>query len=455
MAEFFAGLAWLPQGWARDVRLSVAGDGSLAAVRSGSDPAGCECLAGPAIPGLADVHARPELRALAGLAERGDAAALRRAVARLHDALRPEDLEAVAAQHAVEQLKAGVTAQGAFHPLHHDRDGRPYRDLPEMTWRVLSAAQRCGLGVTILPVLCGYDGFGGRLPGPELRRQLNEPERLLHLIQRVVRESAGDPQVRVGLGIAGLPAVTPESLQAAVDGLRRMDGAAPIHIPVAVDAAEVEACIDWSRRRPIEWLLDQRDLVDDRWCLLHAPAARPGEAERAARRGCVVGLCPGHAANRGAGPFPAGRLLARGGRLAVGGGAHPAGGPAAELRLLEYGQRVAQGRRPALVRTDQDAAPGLALLQAAWSGARRALGRPIGQLVPGARADFAVLETAAGPLAGVPEDRLLDAFVFAVGSGAVRDVVVGGRPAVRDGRHLQEDSILEAFRDAMARLNAA
>jgi cytosine/adenosine deaminase-related metal-dependent hydrolase len=46
-------------------------------------------------------------------------------------------------------------------------------------------------------------------------------------------------------------------------------------------------------------------------------------------------------------------------------------------------------------------------------------------------------------LAGTPEDRAVEGLVYAATSADVRDVMVGGRWIVRDGRHLTIDAPAE------------
>ncbi len=66
---------------------------------------------------------------------------------------------------------------------------------------------------------------------------------------------------------------------------------------------EVEDCLAWSGRRPVEYLLDNAP-VDARWCLIHATHMTPDETVRMARSGAVAGLCPITEANLGDGIFP-------------------------------------------------------------------------------------------------------------------------------------------------------
>src|ERR1044071_8760482 len=61
----------------------------------------------------------------------------------------------------MQMLETGFTAVGEFHYLHHDIDGRPYADLGEMASRIAAAAAQTGIGLTLLPSLYIYGGFGG------------------------------------------------------------------------------------------------------------------------------------------------------------------------------------------------------------------------------------------------------------------------------------------------------
>jgi len=79
--------------------------------------------------------------------------------------LTPDDLEAIATQLYVEMLKSGYTAVGEFQYLHHSKDGSAFDNPAEMSLRSLAAAQTTGIGVTMLPVLYQYAGFGRQPPG--------------------------------------------------------------------------------------------------------------------------------------------------------------------------------------------------------------------------------------------------------------------------------------------------
>lgn len=468
-AILFADEALLPGGWARDVLFEIAADGSLAAVRANAAAEARDRQAtrarGPVLPGMPNLHSHAFQRAMAGLAERAGEAGTpgaddsfwtwREVMYGFVNRLTPDQVEAIAAQLYVEMLKAGYTAVGEFHYLHHAPDGSPYADPAELSERVIAAARTAGIGITHLPVLYAQGGFGAKPPGQGQRRFLNGLDRFLRLVETLRGRHAGDPQLRIGIAPHSLRAVTPELLSDAVSELDRMDGTAPIHIHIAEQVKEVEDSLAWSGRRPVEWLLDAQPL-GPRWCLVHATHMTPAETERLAASGAVAGLCPTTEANLGDGLFPAPDYLARRGAFGIGSDSHISVSPVEELRWLEYGQRLAHRQRNLLHGArggaNGSASVGATLYAGALDGGAKALGRPIGRLAAGCRADLVVLDADTPALIGRSGERLLDAAVFAGNLNPVRDVMVGGRFVVEDRVHAAEEAVLARFKAAIAEL---
>ncbi len=454
--KLFAESALLPEGWRRDVRFEIAADGSLAEVEASADAGGATRLAGPVLPGMPNLHSHAFQRAMAGLAERPGPRddsfwTWREVMYGFLGRLDPAQIEAIAAQLYVEMLEAGYTAVGEFHYLHHDPQGRPYDDLAETSRRVLAAAGRTGIGITQLPVLYRHGDFGGAAAGPAQRRFLNNPERLLRLVESLASDRRDDPQVRIGVAPHSLRAVTEADLIALLEGLAGIDGTAPVHLHIAEQQKEVQDCIAWSGQRPVEWLLSRFE-VDPRWCLVHATHVTEEETRRLAETRAVAGLCPTTEANLGDGIFPARAFLEAGGRLGIGSDSHISVSPVEELRWLEYAQRLTARARNLLTREGESL--GGFLYRWALAGGAQALGRPIGRLAPGCRADLLVLDPEVPALLGRQEDGLLDALVFAGNVNPVRDVMVGGRWRVEQGRHRDRDAVFESYRKTLKSLAA-
>jgi formimidoylglutamate deiminase len=300
-------------------------------------------------------------------------------------------------------------------------------------------------------VLYGYGGFGAQKAGEGQRRFLNDPSRLLRIVETLRAAHDGDPQVRVGIAPHSLRAVTPETLDEAVSGLDGLDPTAPIHLHIAEQVKEVEDCLAWCGRRPVEWLLENR-APGARWCLVHATHMSEAETVALAASGVVAGLCPTTEANLGDGLFPAEAYLAAGGRWGIGSDSHISVSPIEDLRWFEYGQRLAWQRRNVLAGEGAEASVGRRLYTEALAGGAQALGRPIGALEAGKRADLLVLDPDHPAVATLPVERLLDAVIFAGNRNPVRDVMVGGQWVVQEGRHKDAERVQAAYTGTVKQL---
>ena len=227
---------------------------------------------------------------------------------------------------------------------------------------------------------------------------------------------------------------------------------APIHIHAAEQVTEVDDCLAWSGRRPVEWLLDNAP-VDSRWCFIHATHMDERETERLAKAQAVAGLCPITEANLGDGTFNGAAFTRHGGRFGIGTDSNVRIGVADELRQLEYAQRLFHRARN--VMAVAGGSTGRALFDGAIDGGGAALRAGGGGLARGAPANFITLDAMHPGFAGCTGDRLLDAWIFGAARGAVDCVWAHGRKLVEGGRHSRRDSILSRFRAAMDELRAA
>ncbi|HLT26251.1 MAG TPA: amidohydrolase family protein, partial [Zeimonas sp.] len=88
----------------------------------------------------------------------------------------------------------------------------------------------------------------------------------------------------------------------------------------------------------------------------------------------------------------------------------------------------------------------------AADGGARAMGRAMGAIAPGRRADLVELDAAAPDLYGRSGDAITNALVFSGSSGLVRNVMVGGRWRVRDRRHRLDEEAARDYRRVVGRL---
>lgn len=436
----FAEHALLPSGWARDVLLEWDADGTLRAVTpGGAIGAEVERAAGPVLPGMPNLHSHAFQRAFGGLTEyRGQAQdsfwSWRTLMYRFAAAIEPRQLEAIATGLYVEMLEAGYTSVCEFHYIHHDAAGRPYADDATLSHCLLRAAARAGIGITLLPVLYQTAGFGGTPARDEQRRFIRSTGSMLRLLQEL-RPACDAQGARLGLAPHSLRAVPPDSLRDVLAGLDALDREAPIHIHIAEQSAEVDACVAWSGQRPVEWLLDHAP-VGPRWCLVHATHMTADEGRRAAASGAVAGLCPTTEANLGDGIFDVPAWRAAWGRWGVGSDSHACVNAAEELMQLEYSQRLHLRERN-VIAGDAQRHVATAMTLEAVAGGAQASGRAVAGLAAGQRADMVVLDAAHPLIEGLPSpDAMLSAHVFASHRRSAIDAVwVGGRRVVKDTRH--------------------
>ncbi|CAD5203818.1 formimidoylglutamate deiminase [Pseudomonas sp. FEN] len=445
MSAFFAERALLPSGWANNVRLEVDAGGVLTQVQADAQADAAERLDGPLLPGMPNLHSHAFQRAMGGLAEVASNPndsfwTWRNLMYRLVGKINPEQMGIIARQLYIEMLKAGYTSVAEFHYVHHDSNGQPYADPAELALRISQAATDAGIGLTLLPVLYSHSGFGGLAPNDGQRRFINSTENYLKLQARLQPLLAERPAQALGLCFHSLRAVTPRQI---AEVLAASDQRCPVHIHIAEQQKEVDDCLSWSGKRPLQWLYDNVE-VDERWCLVHATHADAEEVTRMARSRAIAGLCLTTEANLGDGIFPAVDFLAQGGRMGIGSDSHVSLSVVEELRWLEYGQRLRDQRRNRLYRADQPMV-GRTLYDAALDGGAQALGQSIGRLEVGKRADWLVLDGSDPYLATARDDGILNRWLFAGGDRQVRDVMVNGQWAVRSGRHAAEEESARAF----------
>ncbi|WP_342627236.1 formimidoylglutamate deiminase [Nguyenibacter vanlangensis] len=451
--SLFAGLALLPEGWRRDVRIGFAEGGAFGTVVAGCRPEAGDRRADIVLPPLPGLHSHAFQRAMAGLAEcRTDPAdsfwTWRERMYALAGTLQPDTLRAVAAFVYMEMLEAGYTQVAEFHYLHRAPDGAAYARPGAMAEAVVDGALTAGIGITMLPTLYMRAGFGQDL-APSQRRFRGDPDFIARIIADLGDRFAGASLLRRGVGLHSLRAVDGDCIRAM---LRAAPEDGPVHIHVAEQRREVEDCLAALGARPVRWLMDHCP-VDARWCLVHATHMDAGECGDLARSGAVAGLCPITEANLGDGIFPLAAFIDEGGRFGVGPDSNILLSPGEELRLLEYGQRLRSQQRCRALPAGRTGSVGRFLYDACLAGGAQACGMEAG-IAPGRRADLCTLAAEDLALPGLTGDAILDSVLFARPALPVSDVLCAGRWVVAGGRHVARDAIARDFRAAMARLSA-
>lgn len=453
MPAYFAPRVLLATGWAHNVRLEVDELGMLTAITPEASSHESIPLSGPVVPGMPNLHSHAFQRVMAGLAEvAGDPQdsfwTWRELMYRMVQRLTPEQVGVIARQLYIEMLKGGYTQVAEFHYLHNDISGKPYADRGEMTAHLSAAAGDAGIGLTLLPVLYSYAGFGGQPAQAGQQRFIQDVDSYLQQQAVIQRQINGNALQNLGLCFHSLRAVSPEQMYQV---LKASDPTLPVHIHIAEQQKEVNDCLNWSGQRPISWLYDHLD-INARWCLIHATHADAYEVTKMAHSGAVAGLCPTTEANLGDGIFPGVDYLAQEGRWGIGSDSHVSLNVVEELRWLEYGQRLRDQRRNRLIAQGQTRV-GDVLYQQALSGGAQACGVPVGQLSVGYRADWLVLDNQDPYLAAATDNALLNRWLFAGHVGQILDVYVGGVARVVDGVHPQQQAAASDFLQLLQQLS--
>lgn len=438
-------------------------DGRIRAVDTSPDAPADTDLGGVAlVPGRVNAHSHAFQRAFRGRTEfleadrrEDDFWSWREKMYRAALSLDPDDFEAVARFAFLEMLRAGFTTVGEFHYVHHDRDGEPYDDPNELAKRLVRAARDVGLRIDLLRA--AYHRAGYRTdPNPRQRRFL-EPDLDTYLQRFSALSDYTDDIDGASAGLA------PHSIRAVPgDWLEELGQFAqsrdlPLHIHACEQRAELDQSRDEYGATPIEVFAD-KGLLSERTAIVHATHASDAELDLLADHDSIVCACPTTERNLGDGFLPARELADRGVRVCLGTDSHADVDPFAEMRLVEYHERLRAEQRNVLASgLAPDDRGRLVTASHLWPmGGRhgaQALGLEPAGFERDAPADFLTVDLGHLALAGTDADALRSDAVFSTRPAAIRDVFVDGELVVRDGRHPDQPEILEDFLRAVDALD--
>jgi formiminoglutamate deiminase len=461
--------AWLPGvGVLPDVLIEAAGDRITAVMpraTPGELPPGTIRLAGLTMPALANAHSHAFHRALRGITDagRGTFWTWRERMYQVAARLDPDSYLALARAVYAEMALAGIGCVGEFHYVHHRPDGSPYGDPNAMGRVLIEAAAQAGLRVTLLDTcyLTGGLDPGGRplpLAGPQLRFGDGTAHEWAARVGSLGADEHGmlAPTARIGAAIHSVRAVPPGQMPA-VAAWTRSSGA-PLHVHLSEQVAENEACLAAYRCTPTAILYDS-GVLGPRTSVVHATHVSTEDIALLGGSEVFACLCPTTEADLadGIGPFEA--LAAAGCRLTVGSDSHAVIDLFEEARRIEMYERLASSQRGHFTAE----ALGTALT---WDG-HASLGWPeAGEIAPGSLADLVTVTLGLPRLAGTavpdrhaggdapagPDLALLGAVIYAASPSDVRNLVIGGRDIVTDGRHLLVEDVPGALSAAIGSL---
>jgi len=454
MSSLFAHHILLENGWADEVRLHWNEVGDLTQIELNATALAYEITEQFVVPGMVNLHSHAFQRAMAGMTEIAGGGgnsisdsfwSWRDLMYRFAQVINPDQLQAIAAQLYSEFLRHGYTSVCEFHYLHRAPNGNFYDNMAEMAHQTMAAAQHTGIGMTMLPVLYSYADFNSHELRHEQRRFATNPEQILRLIDLLDARRNG--QTEVGVAPHSLRAASTQQIAEVVHAL---PPDRPIHIHIAEQKKEVDSCLAFSKKRPVELLFETQD-VNARWCLVHATHLSNHEITQIAHSNAVAGICTSTEGNLGDGFFALPEYLLQQGHFGIGSDSHVSQSPIEELRWLEYGQRLRTHRRNIAGSVNQPHI-GDFLWQTSLQGGAQASGRKVGKFAVGTRADALVLDANHPNLSGIASADVLNSLIFSGNDNLVRDVLVGGQWQVKNGRHVHQVAIEERFKKTMQQL---
>lgn len=437
------------KGWIEPAYITLDGKGLILSISEKSPPesGSFEKINGFVIPGFQNAHSHAFQYAMGGLAEHlpknaasDDFWSWRDAMYGLAGKVTPQHVEAIAAMLYAEMLRFGYTAVAEFHYLHHDQEGRVHKNAAEMGQRLMSAANRVGIHLTLVPVLYRQGSFNQKASPGQRRFLMQSLDDYLNLVAETRLVAKGREDVLVGFGAHSLRAADAEEIkqlfQSAEDG--------PAHIHIAEQTKEVDDCVKHLGKRPVAWLLENT-VPSNRLNLVHATHVNQDELKGMVAGNVNLIVCPSTEGNLGDGFFPLRDFVELGGEFAIGSDSHIGLNPLEELRWFDYGQRLKLEKRNVMCRQGGDDS-GQLIHDMTWRRGRMAMGLPSDDFFAVGQAfDGVALDPEHPMLCSKPPGRRLAALIYGGDPTCFLGTIRRGKWLVEKQRHHEFDRLKTAF----------
>ncbi len=443
-------------GWLENAVVKTDGEGAIVSIKKNAEEKNAEFIDGYALPGFQNAHSHSFQYAMAGLAEnhprnkkKSDFWSWREQMYRLALNVNPEQFEAIAAMLYHELLRHGYTNVAEFHYLHHDKNGKPYANLAEMGERLVSAAQKTGIKITLIPIFYQKGGFLNKSPESNQRRfiskTIDDYRKLYEATEKVCRNYDG---ANVGIGIHSLRAVEIEAIKEVAANFPKN---VPFHIHISEQLKEVEDSVEFLGSRPVRWMLENVE-HSDRFHFVHATHLDEAEIKDLAETGVNVVLCPTTEGNLGDGIFPLREFQKAGGNWSIGTDSHVSLNPFEELRLLDYGQRLISHKRDTFSDKSNGNSAAYAINQATIAGRRAMSNFEKKYFAVGEPFDASVISATHPLLFTSSPENLLNTMVYASDETMQKGTIVNGKWITENGKFIEKDKIYSDFAKAINEL---
>ncbi|MEL6253025.1 MAG: formimidoylglutamate deiminase [Bacteroidota bacterium] len=409
-----------------------------------------------ALPAFQNAHSHAFQYAMAGLAERHEVSEVadnfwswREAMYELALSMNPDQMEAVASMLFAEMLRQGYTEVAEFHYIHHDKNGQPYENLVEMGERLLAAAQKTGIKITLIPVFYRYGGFG-KVANERQRRFLSQDlEAYLKLFDESRSAAKSYKDASVGYAAHSMRAVSPSDLKMLCQ-VRQPEF--PLHMHIAEQKQEIKECIQFLQARPVDWILDNLNLGSN-FHLVHSTHMSRDESSSLGASGAYVVLCPSTEGNLGDGLFSLNSFQEHGGKWSIGTDSHIGLNPFEELRILDYSQRIHTHNRNSFI-GKQTGDNGAKALEMAFFSGKKAMGKEVDDFFEvGESLDALLIDPDSPLISSSSLENLTSTIVYTADASMHKGTLVNGRWKIKEGRHIDHSQIFSKFRDTIKSLS--
>lgn len=438
------------EGWISPAFIKADDRGIIQSISSHQPEGEIEYVDGFALPGFQNAHSHAFQYAMAGLAENhpsgtdDDFWTWREEMYKCALAVDPDQVEAIAAILYAEMLRVGYTHVAEFHYLHHGKDGKPYDNLAEMGERLVAAAKFAGIKITLVPVFYQKGNFG-QDPQPRQRRfiskTVDEYFKLLDASKNVLKNYSNSS---LGFCVHSLRAVDLNDIKTT---FHRGPKELPFHLHVSEQKKEVNDCLAFCNKRPMQWLLENLP-VNERFHLVHSTHLDDDELNQLATSKANVVLCPSTEGNLGDGIFRMKEYVKRHGHWSIGTDSHIGLNPLEEFRMIDYRQRLITNHRNTF---EGDAAA--YLVNESVSSGKKAMGfSSTNNFEIGKPFDAVVFNSKSHLLAETSEKNRLATILYTSDSSRITGTIVNGKWIVKNGHHNQGRSIKDNFTKSIKEL---
>ena len=438
MTTYFAQWAWRgAEHTVANVRITVS-NGVISAVEdNAAKQDGDVMIAGVVMPGLVNAHSHAFHRALRGRTHggTGDFWSWRTPMYEIANRLTPDLYRELAAMTFAEMALSGITGVGEFHYIHHNTDGKKYKNPNEMGLAMVQAAQRAGIRIALLDV--AYLHAALDKPEPLAEQKRFSDGNIDAWLDRVDALGEGGEGWTVGMAPHSVRAVHPRELEEVVANRHGK----VVHLHVSEQPAENAACVAATGMTPTQ-VLDHVGLLGPHMTAVHATHLTETDISLLGKSHTCVCLCPTTERDLADGVGPAAALRDAGATLSLGTDSNAFIDMFEETRAIETDERLVTGKRG--LHTPS------ALLAAATSVGAKSLGWGQHGIQVGAPADFIALSLDSVRLASFDGTNGAAHIVHSAAPTDVRDVWVGGKQIVANFRHSEIDDVVAGLRSAIA-----